>query len=204
MLCRVVLCRVVLCRVVSCEDRFCLDHVRPILLFRSHFSWEHTRHLLMVVDIQGVGDLYTDPQIHTANGQGYGTGNVGLTGVARFLTTHKCNAVCKALGLPAAHDVETKAPEEWHYNAKGIAFQPSEYLRELRPVPNDAVAEDLALLGMELEEFNHVVEVTLENLSHCKSSPPFTSSLARMIPRRKNQRMIAVAVVQMSVRPDCI
>lgn len=31
----------------------------------SHFTFECSHHRLIVVDIQGVGDLYTDPQIHT-------------------------------------------------------------------------------------------------------------------------------------------
>ncbi len=34
----------------------------------SHFTFERSGHELIVVDIQGVGDLYTDPQIHTATG----------------------------------------------------------------------------------------------------------------------------------------
>ena len=31
-------------------------------------SYFRSGHELIVVDIQGVGDLYTDPQIHTASG----------------------------------------------------------------------------------------------------------------------------------------
>ena len=34
----------------------------------SHFTFERSGHELIVVDIQGVGDLYTDPQIHTTSG----------------------------------------------------------------------------------------------------------------------------------------
>ena len=34
----------------------------------SHLTFERSGHQLVVVDIQGVGDLYTDPQIHTASG----------------------------------------------------------------------------------------------------------------------------------------
>ena len=34
----------------------------------SHFTFERSGHEIMVVDIQGVGDLYTDPQIHTVSG----------------------------------------------------------------------------------------------------------------------------------------
>lgn len=39
----------------------------------------------------GVGDLYTDPQIHTANGKDYGDANLGPAGMALFFSTHKCN-----------------------------------------------------------------------------------------------------------------
>ena len=46
----------------------------------SHFTFERSGHQLMVVDIQGVGDLYTDPQIHTAAGHEYGDGNLGTKG----------------------------------------------------------------------------------------------------------------------------
>ena len=37
----------------------------------SHFTFERSGHELIVVDIQGVGDLYTDPQIHTTEGKNY-------------------------------------------------------------------------------------------------------------------------------------
>ena len=33
---------------------------------------------MIVVDIQGVGDLYTDPQIHTARADEYGDANLGM------------------------------------------------------------------------------------------------------------------------------
>lgn len=35
----------------------------------SHFTFERSGHELIVVDVQGVGDLYTDPQIHTWDGE---------------------------------------------------------------------------------------------------------------------------------------
>lgn len=44
------------------------------------FTFESSNHELMVVDIQGVGDLYTDPQIHTAFGTEYGEGNLNIKG----------------------------------------------------------------------------------------------------------------------------
>lgn len=56
----------------------------------SHFTFERSGHELIVVDIQGVGDLYTDPQIHTSHGDDYGDGNLGTRGMALFLHSHRC------------------------------------------------------------------------------------------------------------------
>lgn len=44
------------------------DHRRTPQAF-SHFSFEESNREKMVVDIQGVNDLWTDPQIHSLNGE---------------------------------------------------------------------------------------------------------------------------------------
>ncbi|KAM9964065.1 hypothetical protein ACTFIW_005714 [Dictyostelium discoideum] len=66
----------------------------------SHFTYECTTHEMVVVDIQGVDDIYTDPQVHTKDGRGYGEGNLGQKGIEKFLISHKCSPICLQFGLP--------------------------------------------------------------------------------------------------------
>jgi len=85
-------------------------HVRLTPQAFSHFTFESSNHELIVVDIQGVGDLYTDPQIHTIKGTEYGDGNLGVKGFALFFSSHICNDVCRGLGLTQfdLSDIELK------------------------------------------------------------------------------------------------
>ena len=64
----------------------------------SHFTYENSGREMMVVDIQGCGDCYTDPQIHTFVG-GQFSGDLGTDGILAFFKTHKCNELCRELGL---------------------------------------------------------------------------------------------------------
>ena len=66
----------------------------------SHFSYEASARTMLVVDIQGVGDSYTDPQLHTLNQDEFGKGNLGIRGFHKFLSTHRCNRICRYLKLP--------------------------------------------------------------------------------------------------------
>uniref|UniRef100_A0A7S3GC78 Alpha-type protein kinase domain-containing protein n=1 Tax=Palpitomonas bilix TaxID=652834 RepID=A0A7S3GC78_9EUKA len=66
----------------------------------SHFSYEVSSRNVLVCDIQGVGGLWTDPQIHSSNPKHFGKGNLGETGIRAFLMRHRCSEMCERVGLP--------------------------------------------------------------------------------------------------------
>lgn len=74
----------------------------------SHFTYQATKGKMIVVDIQGVGDVYTDPQIHSNIPESeppiWGQGDMGDTGIYKFFESHRCNALCKFFGLTATPD----------------------------------------------------------------------------------------------------
>ena len=89
----------------------------------AHFTYEASQHRLLVCDIQGVGDLYTDPQIHTFNGKGFGKGNLGIDGMIKFLQTHQCNAICQHLRLDVVNPkpiVYGTRPAKMYMDSKNI------------------------------------------------------------------------------------
>jgi Alpha-kinase family len=101
----------------------------------SHFTYESSRKTILIVDIQGVGDMYTDPQIHSWDGKGFGKGNLGQRGFKKFLGTHRCNAICRYLRLPSVNardDMGTVPTERYiaqnRVEAVDVAFTPHNYL----------------------------------------------------------------------------
>jgi len=83
----------------------------------SHFTLQKSKETLVVVDMQGVGDVYTDPQIHTnptfwhqfigffrkekanMSTKEFGLGNGGEDGIKKFKEAHICSPLCESLGL---------------------------------------------------------------------------------------------------------
>eukprot|EP00930_Biecheleria_cincta_P096674 TRINITY_DN88495_c0_g1_i1.p1 TRINITY_DN88495_c0_g1~~TRINITY_DN88495_c0_g1_i1.p1 ORF type:complete len:776 (-),score=138.87 TRINITY_DN88495_c0_g1_i1:765-3092(-) len=88
----------------------------------SYFSFIKSGRRHMVVDIQGIGDIYTDPVIHflpshaTKEHFRHSDSNVnlGIRGFALFLWSHRYNDIDRLLGLPmfklAPHEQENLPP----------------------------------------------------------------------------------------------
>ena len=63
-----------------------------------------TQGYLLVVDLQGVNNILTDPQVHCLDKARFGKGNLGYLGILMFFNTHVCNEYCKFLGLVNPRD----------------------------------------------------------------------------------------------------
>jgi len=65
----------------------------------SAYSFYESQGKRLVADIQGVGNLFTDPQILSSD-YGFGDGDLGPRGMALFFHTFRHNTVASAMGIP--------------------------------------------------------------------------------------------------------
>lgn len=105
------------------ESRY-RTHVLEAAEALSHYSLAESKGALLICDIQGVGTKLTDPEIHTHDGLGLGLGNRGREGMADFVCRHRCNYVCKSLGLPPLNmrvpEMKNAESNEWVRNLRAI------------------------------------------------------------------------------------
>ena len=79
----------------------------------SHYTYWNIKRGRLDCDLQGTLDTtqtpalfeFTDPAIHLKSGSGrlrvYGRTDMGHKGIDMFFQSHKCNGLCKMLGLPS-------------------------------------------------------------------------------------------------------
>ena len=74
----------------------------------SHFSYVESRHAYLLTDVQGwqldrCHYILTDPALHTNNKKGVeripGGSDHGFKGMQNFSKKHRCNEICRLLGL---------------------------------------------------------------------------------------------------------
>ena len=86
------------------------EHHRNTPQAFSHFTFEMSEGRLIVVDIQGIDDLYTDPAIHSYN-LSFGDADLGVRGMALFFASYgevADNPVSQFLCLPDLEDPEKR------------------------------------------------------------------------------------------------
>ncbi|DBA04053.1 TPA: hypothetical protein N0F65_009400, partial [Lagenidium giganteum] len=139
----------------------------------SHFTYEASNHELLAVDIQGVGDKYTDPQIHTLNGDDFGKGNLGALGFQKFLSSHRCNSICRYLKLPQVN------PKERHADCGTLPLQELMNKDRIRPAHFDSkhYYENAPMLQKYLSQCRELEETERRRMEDNSSLPPICSKI---------------------------
>ncbi len=69
----------------------------------SHFTFKKSDGYCLICDIQGVETddtaTWTDPQMHSIDGNAGGAGDLGIAGMTQFFEKHKCGPLCQLLSL---------------------------------------------------------------------------------------------------------
>jgi elongation factor 2 kinase len=93
----------------------------------SAFSFYSSKGTRLVADIQGVGDLYTDPQV-LSNDYRFGEGDLGPRGMALFFKGFRHNHVSDALGIPifALSKNELRVQEKYDEDEETVSSHDAE------------------------------------------------------------------------------
>lgn len=61
----------------------------------SHFTYQASGQKLMILDVQGVGETYTDPAVVSTCQGKFGYTDTGKAGIREFFQEHKCSHICE-------------------------------------------------------------------------------------------------------------
>uniref|UniRef100_A0A8C5IAR8 non-specific serine/threonine protein kinase n=1 Tax=Gouania willdenowi TaxID=441366 RepID=A0A8C5IAR8_GOUWI len=112
------------------------------MLAFSHWTFEYTRGELLVLDLQGVGEILTDPSVIKSGEKGtsydmiFGPANLGDDAIRNFRAKHHCNSCCRKLKLPDLKRNEytpdkVSFPQEEPPNPEGGAREPRQSMRQM-------------------------------------------------------------------------
>lgn len=134
----------------------------------SHFTWDRTEGDIMVVDIQGVENTLTDPQIHCQDIDRFGRGNLCCKGMDAFFLNHVCNDICHTLKLQAHPHQPGSAPQEFSESLGAILESETEDCvsgqEDWMPLPNSKLS---AFLDHVRADANKLVTQELAETETC-------------------------------------
>ncbi len=91
--------------------------------------------------------------MHTFNGKDFGEGNLGERGIKKFLETHRCNAICTYLRLPAINPKPNfQTPDSFRFNEKK-KIKIKKQIREARAISKSESASDLVKQSHNISNF---------------------------------------------------
>ena len=100
-----------------------LIHYYSSMMALSHWTHHFTNGSFLLCDLQGVGYLLTDPQIHSRqHSDEYGQGDLGVSGMESFFKEHFCNDICRRLKL-TPHPLSPATPPEDYTDGKTKASE---------------------------------------------------------------------------------
>jgi len=102
-----------------------LNRITP-QLFSAH-SFYSSQGERLVTDIQGVGDLYTDPQVLSSDYR-FGDGDLGPRGMALFFKTFQRSPASNAMGIPNFPLSENEITSDVDQNHDGIDSQSDRHI----------------------------------------------------------------------------
>ena len=178
----------------------------------SHFTFVHTGGRAMVVDIQGVDDLYTDPQIHSIHPRDqtrYGMGNLGLRGIGAFFRTHVCDVTCRRLRLPATDlsrdectviaSSRAADDEKAAQTARAPHRQPTNKIPSGGPAPGGTALQNATSLMGTTMSFGNLKDLKLEDMElsamQIKEAMPFLFDAHMPCPAPDTVCLVHVAII---------